>query len=87
MSFDLVYVYIRFTLNSGVNIGEFDSNEKIIRFEEEIICTNCKKKVPGGLQTGEKYYQTGEFVLKLEELKKNYLCGICRDKRRRAVEG
>ena len=61
-------------------IGKFSENEKIIKFDEEIHCTNCGKKVPGGLKTGERYYQTKAFEIELENFKKNYLCGICRDK-------
>lgn len=64
-------------------IGRVLENEKKVKFDEEIICTNCGKKVPGGLQTGESYYQTQEFQVELENFKKNYLCGICRDKKRR----
>ncbi len=63
-------------------IGKISENEKKVKFDVEIHCTNCNKKVPGGLQTGEKYYQTNEFKIELEDFKKNYLCGICRDKKR-----
>jgi hypothetical protein len=66
-----------------VIIGRVLENEKKVKFQEEIACTNCGKKVPGGLQTGESYYQTPEFKEELENFKKNYLCGICRDKKRR----
>ena len=63
-------------------IGKIDKDEKRIKFESEINCNNCGKKVPGGLQTSEKYYRTDKFQKELEEFKKNYLCGICRDKKR-----
>jgi len=63
-------------------IGKILKNEKRIKFQEEIHCINCQKKVPGGLQTSERYYKTKEFEIELEEFKQNYLCGICRDKRR-----
>jgi len=63
-------------------IGKFPENEKMIRFDVEIHCTNCDKKVPGGMKTGEKYYQTKEFKIELEGFMKTYLCGICRDERR-----
>ena len=68
--------------NMPMIIGNFSENEKMIRFDVEIHCTNCGKKVPGGLKTGEKYYETEEFKIELESFKKNYLCGICRDKKR-----
>ena len=42
----------------------------------------CGTSVPGGLQTGESYFQTDDFKIELEAFKKNYLCGICRDKKR-----
>ena len=63
-------------------IGKILENEKKVRFDVEIICTNCGKKVPGGMQTGEHYYKTKEFEKELENFMKDYLCGICRDKKR-----
>ncbi|HJJ23261.1 MAG TPA: hypothetical protein OQH54_06065 [Nitrosopumilus sp.] len=63
-------------------IGKISENEKKIKFSIEIHCTSCGKKVPGGLKTGERYYQTDTFKKELKDFKKNYLCGICRDKKR-----
>ena len=63
-------------------IGKISENEKIVKFDIEIHCTNCGKKVPGGLKTGEKYYQTKAFKIELVDFKRNYLCGICRDSKR-----
>ena len=63
-------------------IGKISDNEKIIKFEAEIHCTNCGKRVPGGLKTGEKYAQTAQFKMDMAQFVKNYLCGICRDKKR-----
>ena len=63
-------------------IGKIGKDEKRVKFELEIHCNNCGKKVPGGLQSSEKYYGTDEFQKELENFKKNYLCGICRDKKR-----
>ena len=63
-------------------LGKISENEKIKNIELDISCTNCGKKVPGGLKTGEKYYQTNEFKMELENFLQNYLCGICRDKKR-----
>ncbi len=63
-------------------IGKIEKNEKTVGFNSEICCTICGKQVPGGLKTGEKYHQTKEFEKELTEFKKNYLCGICRDKKR-----
>lgn len=65
-----------------MKIGNFPDSEKKIRFEIEIHCTECGKQVPGGIQTGENYAQSTEFQKDLMELKENYLCGICRDKKR-----
>ena len=75
-------VYIKIKEKISMIIGKISKGEKRTRFNVEIYCTNCKKKVPGGLQTGEKYYQTREFKIELEEFKEKYLCGICRDKKR-----
>jgi len=63
-------------------IGKISKNEKIIKFDAEIHCTNCQKHVPGGLKTGETYYQTKEFEIEMKDFMENYLCGICRDKNR-----
>ena len=63
-------------------IGKISKNERKIKFDVEIHCSNCEKKVPGGLKTGEKYFQTKAFKIELAEFKRNYLCGICRDKNR-----
>ena len=65
-----------------VIIGKIPENEKTIRLDLEIHCNNCGKKVPGGIKTGEQYSQTKEFNKELEKLRKQYLCGICRDKNR-----
>ncbi len=63
-------------------IGKINKNEKRVKFVLEIHCTNCGKKVPGGLQASERFYGTESFKKELELFKKNYLCGICRDKKR-----
>ena len=63
-------------------IGKILENEKKVKFNVEIYCTNCGKNVPGGIKTGEKYSQTNAFKIELENFKKNYLCGICRDEKR-----
>ncbi len=63
-------------------IGKIRKDEKRVKFHAEIQCIVCGKKVPGGLQTGESYYQTSEFKIELDSFKKNYQCGICRDKGR-----
>ena len=63
-------------------IGKINKNEKRVKFVLDIHCTNCGKKVPGGLQASEKFYGTELFKKELEQFKKNYLCGICRDKKR-----
>lgn len=63
-------------------IGKIDKNEKRKKFNIEITCSNCKTKVPGGMQTSEKFYGTESFFKEIEDFRKNYLCGICRDKRR-----
>lgn len=63
-------------------IGKIAKNEKKIKFNEKIICINCGKQVPGGLKTAEVYFKTKSFKTELENFKKSYLCGICRDKKR-----
>jgi len=63
-------------------IGKIKKNEKTIRLNLDLNCSNCKKKVPGGIKVSEKYSKTEEFKKEIEKFKKNYLCGICRDKNR-----
>jgi len=63
-------------------IGKISENEKKIRYYVEIRCTDCNKRVPGRVATGQKYSQTKEFKVELENYKKDYLCGICRDIKR-----
>ena len=63
-------------------IGKISKNEKMIKFNRKIHCTNCGKQVPGGLKTGQEYYQTHEFEIELKEFLKNYLCGICRNEKK-----
>ena len=63
-------------------IGDIKKNEKKIKFNLEIKCTKCGKKVPSGMQTSEKYFGSDSFLLEVDNFKKNYLCGQCRDKKR-----
>ncbi|MCV0392346.1 MAG: hypothetical protein K5790_03510 [Nitrosopumilus sp.] len=63
-------------------IGKIGKNEKSVNFELELHCANCKKKVPGGMKCSKKFYESKSFEKKIIEFKKNYLCGVCRDKKR-----
>jgi hypothetical protein len=63
-------------------IGKINGNEKRIKFNLDIFCSNCGKMVPGGLQSSEKFYNTMEFKNELENFRKTYLCGKCRDRKR-----
>lgn len=63
-------------------LGKIDKDEPTIRFNLDLDCTKCGKKVPGGMKSSEKYYGTYSFLLEVDNFKKNYLCGSCRDKKR-----
>ena len=63
-------------------IGKILEDDEKIKLDIDIHCTNCGKQVPGGLKAGEKYSKTDEFKIELENFLQNYLCGICRDKKR-----
>ena len=63
-------------------IGKIEENEPPIRFDLNLNCTVCGKKVPGGMLASEKYYGSYSFLLEIDDFKKNYLCGICRDKQK-----
>jgi hypothetical protein len=83
MSFRNILLFIsKLKDKTLMNIGKISKNEKILKFNASIHCTDCGKQVPGGLKTGEAYYQTKEFEIELENFMKKYLCGICRDKKR-----
>ncbi len=76
-------IYIKTWPNMAVIIGKIRTGEKTRRFNIEIHCSACGKSVPGGMKTGKQYYGTAEFNNELEDFLKTYLCGICRDKKRR----
>ncbi len=63
-------------------IGRINREERRVKIELGIKCTNCKIQVPGGIQTSEKYYGTASFYKEIEDFRNNYLCGKCRDKNR-----
>ena len=63
-------------------IGRINGDEKRVKFNVDIKCSNCKAQVPGGIQASEKYYGTDAFYEEMEVFKKKYLCGRCRDKNR-----
>ena len=63
-------------------LGKIAGDEKRVKINVPIHCTNCKKSVPGRIISGEKYSQTKAFDIELEQFIKKYLCGICRDKKR-----
>jgi hypothetical protein len=50
-------------------IGEIQKDEKTVRLKI-------------GIKASEKYSNTDDFKKELKKFKENYLCGICRDKKR-----
>ena len=64
-------------------IGKIEPDEKVVRFNLEIHCSDCGKRVPGGMKASEKFYNSKEFEKEIGNFQKNYLCGICRDKKRK----
>ena len=65
-----------------MRFGKIEENEKTVKFNLNLKCSNCNKKVPGGMKSAIKYFKTKEFNKEIEEFQKTYLCGICRDKKR-----
>lgn len=63
-------------------IGKASKDEKKIKFNLNLNCTKCGKKVPGGMKSGENYFGSDAFKIEIINFKKNYLCGICRDKKK-----
>ena len=51
--------------------GKIEKNEKIIKFNVEMQCVNCKKQVPGGMKSSENYFNTNEFNKKFQKKSKN----------------
>ncbi len=74
-------IYLKM-IRKNVIIGKINDSEPSIRFNLNLNCTKCGKKVPGGMRTSEKYFGSHSFKLEVDNFKKNYLCGICRDKKR-----
>lgn len=65
-------------------LGRIEKGEKTVRFNLDIRCSNCGHKVPGSIKSSEKHYKSDGFEDKIKEFRRNYLCGICRDKKRLA---
>lgn len=65
-----------------MRIGKFSNQEDTVRFNLNLNCTKCKKSVPGSMLTSKKYLGSYSFFLEIDDLKKNYLCGKCRDEKR-----
>lgn len=63
-------------------IGKIGKNERNIKFHLNLSCTKCGKSVPGGMKTSKNYYDSDSFKIEIYDLKKTYLCGICRDAKR-----
>ena len=57
-------------------------NKKTVRFEIELHCSSCKKRVPGGMRASEEFVNSSEFEEKISGFKSGYLCGVCRDRKR-----
>jgi len=65
-----------------MRIGKIEKNEPSIRFKLNLVCIDCGIKVPGGMLTSKSYFGTYSFMLEIDSLKKTYMCGKCRDKKR-----
>ena len=63
-------------------LGKISKNDEKVKFNVPINCTDCNKKVPGRIIAEKKYSQTKAFKVELENFKRDYLCGICRDRKR-----
>ena len=75
-------VYIKIRKNILMIIGKISKNDEKVKFSVPIHCTACNKQVPGRMVAEKKYSQTSAFKEDMENFKKGYLCGICRDKKR-----
>jgi len=63
-------------------VGRIKENEKTVRMDVDIRCTDCGKSVPGGIKASEEFSKSGEFQSEIDRLKEDYLCGVCRDRKR-----
>jgi len=65
-------------------LGSIKDGEERVKLSIDIFCIACSKRVPGGIQTSENtYHNTELFQAMLKEFREQYLCGICRDEKRR----
>ena len=78
----MVIIYIKNNLILYMILGKHDKNDKMVQIDLDLDCSNCGKNVPGGIKVSEKYYATESFEKELISFQENYLCGICRDKKR-----
>ena len=65
-----------------MKLGKFSNQENTVRFHLNLNCTKCEKSVPGSMLTSKKYFGSYSFFLEIDDLKKKYLCGRCRDEMR-----
>lgn len=63
-------------------LGKHDKNDRMVQINLDLDCSNCGKHVPGGIKVSEKHYGSESFEKELINFQENYLCGICRDRKR-----
>ena len=59
-----------------MRFGKIGKNDEIIKFNLELNCINCNKKVPVGMKSSKNYFKPIEFNKELEKLKKYMFVGF-----------
>jgi len=65
-----------------VKIGKIEKKDLTTHFNLNLNCIDCGKKTPGGMVASTNYFGSYSFFLEIDDFKKKYLCGKCRDKKR-----
>ncbi len=63
-------------------VGPIAGGEKTVRLEIDIRCTACGKMVSGGIKASARFSASSSFQAELDSLRRGYLCGVCRDRKR-----
>ena len=65
--------------NHTMILGTITDSEARVTTREVIACTACSKGISGGITVSSAIHGTAEHKRLLEDLRRTYMCGRCRD--------